>query len=313
MINLIQHVKIHFAKRQRLTIELFAYIGNQLCAAIVALTEASLTRLCLSRSDDSNRPSSEAEIISLVEHIDSDDLEESEREMIRSVLEFGDTCAREIMTHRVGMVAFEQGETISECVRRSQGSSYSRFLVYANHLDDVRGMVHVKDLLRGLSNGQGDQPVATLSNTVSFVPETMPIDDLFHLLRSSRAQLAVVVDEYGGTAGLISMEDIIEELVGEIHDEYDIADSPLQRMGDGSFMVDARMSVHDINEELNIQLPVNDEYDSIGGLIFHLLGRIPAVGELIPTDGADLRVHSASPNRIHTVHLVPQPAQEETG
>lgn len=279
-------------------------------ATLVAMLEHWMNRVFLNHSDEGNRPSSEDEIISVVNHADADDLEETEREMIRSVLEFGETVTREIMTHRVNICAFDMTETVADCVLISQKEPYSRFPVYANSLDDVRGIVHVKDLLRGINDGKGQQPISSLCNNVTFVPETMPIDDLFHLLRSNREQLALVVDEYGGTAGLVSMEDIIEELVGEIHDEYDTADNKVQPMPDGSFLVDARMAVHEVNDTLKVNLPESEEYDSVGGLVFHLLGRIPGPGDLVHSEGAEIRIHTAVPNRIHTVRVIP-PVNEE--
>ncbi len=273
-------------------------------AVSVSAVESHLIRLFRSQSEDSNRPTSEDEIISLVDDTDSDDLEETEREMIRSILEFGETYTREIMTHRVDMNAFEHDETIAQCIERAKEGTHSRFPVYAGSLDDIRGVVHVKDLLRSLSEGRAEEKVVSLCNKVTFVPESMPIDDLFRLMRTQQAHMALVVDEYGGTAGLVSMEDIIEELVGEIHDEYDTAEVKVQELPDGSFLVDAREPVHEINEALGIKIPENDDYDSLGGFIFHQLGSIPASGETIDLDDLELCVHTAVPNRIVNVRII---------
>lgn len=281
-------------------------------AALLAATQRLLIQGLLAKSDDAHRPSSEDEIISLMNHADADDLEESEREMIRSILEFGDTVTREIMTHRVDIAAFEHSMTITACVEKSKQAAFSRFPVYAESLDDVRGVVHAKDLLRSLSEGKGNQPVAALCNKVTFVPETMPIDDLFHLMRTARAQMALVVDEYGGTAGLVSMEDIIEELVGEIHDEYDPADIRIQKQADGSYLVDARQPVSEINEALNITIPENDEYDSIGGYVFHQLGKIPGPGERIECTNCEIRIQAAMPHRIVNVRIIKKEHRQET-
>lgn len=272
-------------------------------ALLIAGTERSLTRLFRSQSENSNRPSSEDEIISLVDDEHSGDLEDTEREMIRSVLEFGETSTREIMTHRVDVHAFEFNATISECIEKSKQSTNSRFPVYAESLDDIRGVVHVKDLLRSLSENKGDRKVASLCNKVTFVPESMPIDDLFRLMRTARAHLALVVDEYGGTAGLVTMEDIIEELVGEIHDEYDSAEKKIQELPDGSYLVDAREPVYEINEALKIAIPEDDDYDSVGGFIFQQLGQIPRPGEMIELDDVEIRIQTAVANRIINVRI----------
>ncbi len=283
-------------------------------AIVVATLEKVITRSLRTQSTEDHRPSSEDEIISLVDDTDSADLEDAEREMIRSVLEFGDTVTREIMTHRVEVVAFAHDSTIAQCVERSKESRYSRFPVFAGNLDDVRGIVHVKDLLRSLSEGNGDQTIATLCNTALFVPESMPVDDLFRQLRAVRAQLAMVVDEYGGTAGIVSMEDIIEEIVGEIHDEYDAAEIKIQSLPDASYLINAREPVYEINEALAIHIPESDEYDSLGGFIFQRLGQIPTAGERIELDDVTLTVQTAEPNRVVNVRLTkkdPATAKED--
>jgi putative hemolysin len=272
-------------------------------AFLIALIENQLIRLFRSQSRDGNRPSSEDEIISLVDDANAGDLEETEREMIRSILEFGETVTREIMTHRIDINAFEYEASIADCIERSKQSTFSRFPVYAGSLDDVRGVVHVKDLMRSLSENNGADPIASLCNKVTFVPESMPIDDLFRLMRTAHAHLAMVVDEYGGTAGLVSMEDIIEELVGEIHDEYDAAENKIQSLPDGSYLVDAREPVYEVNQTLKIAIPEDDDYDSVGGFIFHKLGQIPSPGEIIDLGDLEIRIQTAVPNRIINVRI----------
>ncbi len=270
----------------------------------VSLLEGRMREWFRAGSDEQDHPSSEDEIMSVVDDLAATDLEEDERDIIRSVLEFGDTMTREIMTHRVDIVGLEHMTSIRECIEQVHGGRFSRFPVYAGTLDDVRGMIHVKDLLRFAVEGREDRPIVSLSSKITFVPETMPINDLFKLLRAEQAHLAVVVDEYGGTAGLVSMEDIIEELVGEIHDEYDTAESHIRRLSDHSYLLDARTPIHEVNEQLELKLPEEEEYDSIGGYIFHLLGHIPRPGERIDGDGIELIVHTASANRIHTLRLL---------
>lgn len=270
----------------------------------VSLLEGRMRRWFRAGSDEQDHPSSEDEIMSVVDDLAATDLEEDEREIIRSVLEFGDTMTREIMTHRVDIVGLEHMTPIRACIEQVHNGRFSRFPVFAGTLDDVRGVVHVKDLLRFALEGREDRPIVSLCSKITFVPETMPINDLFKLLRKEQAHLAVVVDEYGGTAGLVSMEDIIEELVGEIHDEYDTAESHIRRLSDHSYLLDARTPVHEVNEQLDLKLPEGEEYDSIGGYVFHLLGHIPRPGEHIDGTGVELIVHTAGANRIHTLRLV---------
>ncbi|MEN7973778.1 MAG: hemolysin family protein [Verrucomicrobiota bacterium] len=272
--------------------------------------EDRLLHHAMSASDEDDRPSAEDEIKSLIEETDEEELEEEEREIIRSVFEFGDTVTREIMTPRIDIGGLKDTLTVSECIEQVKESRHSRFPVYHENIDDVVGMVHVKDLLRLCAGNEGTTPISQLVKKIDFVPETMPINDLMQLMKRTHAQMAIVVDEYGGTEGLVSMEDIIEELVGEIEDEYDLKEKELHRRPDGSVMVQARISIDELNEELDAKFPESEEYDSLGGYIFSEIGRIPAAGEALEVPGYTLRIHSATHRQIQVVHMVPNPSQE---
>ena len=272
--------------------------------------EDRLLRHAMSASDEDDRPSPEDEIKNLIEETDEDDLEEEEREIIRSVFEFGDTVVREIMVPRIDIAGLKDSLTVRECIEQVKESRHSRFPVYHENLDDVVGMVHVKDLLRHCADADATIPVAQMVKKIGFVPETMPINDLMQLMKKSHAQMMLVVDEYGGTEGLVTMEDIIEELVGEIEDEYDLEEKELYRRPDGTVMVQARMPICDINEELGAKIPESDEYGSLGGYIFAELGHIPKVGETVEVPGYTLRVHSATPRKILVVQMLPKPGKE---
>lgn len=267
--------------------------------------ENHLLRHAMSSSDDEDRPSTEDEIKSLIEETDEEELEEEEREIIRSVFEFGDTVAREIMTPRIDISGIKDTLTVIECIELVKESRHSRFPVYHENIDGVMGMIHVKELLKLGANGTSDKPVGQMAKKIDYVPETMPLNDLLKLMKKSRAQMVIVVDEYGGTEGLVTMEDVIEELVGEIEDEYDLQEKELHRRPDGSFMVQARMPICDLNEELDAKLPESDEYDSLGGYIFSELGRIPSAGETLEIPGYIMRIHSATQRHIQVVHLQP--------
>jgi putative hemolysin len=267
--------------------------------------ENRLLHHAMSASDEDDRPSPEDEIKSLIEETDEEDLEEEEREIIRSVFEFGDTVTREIMTPRINISGLKDTLTVMECIELVKESRHSRFPVYHENIDDVIGMVHVKDLLRLCAGSEGEIPISQLVKKIDFVPETMPINDLMQLMKRTHSQLALVVDEYGGTEGLVSMEDIIEELVGEIEDEYDLQEKSLHRRPDGSVMVQARIPLDELNAELHARLPESDEYDSLGGYIFAMLGRIPTPGETLEAPGYTLRIHSATERQIQVVHMVP--------
>ena len=267
--------------------------------------ERGLLKQALSSSDEDDRPTAEDEIMTLVEQTDHDELEEEERDIIRSVFEFGETVVREIMTPRVDIEGLKDTATIADGADQIKNSRHSRFPVYRETIDDVRGVIHVKDLFRFVAQNQAGRSVNDISKPVSLVPETMPINDLLKLMQKKHAQMALVVDEYGGTAGIVCMEDIIEELVGEIRDEYDLAEKEIQKRSDGSVLVKASLAVDDLNEELDLDIPESDEYDSIGGYVISELGSIPKTGDTLSAAGLHITIQNATPRRIHTLLLKP--------
>ena len=267
--------------------------------------ENHLLHHAMSSSDDEDRPSTEDEIISLINETDEEELEEEEREIIRSVFEFGESVAREIMTPRIDINGIKDTLTVTECIELVKESRHSRFPVFHENIDDVVGMVHVKDLLKLGASDEGQTPIGQLSKKIEYIPETMPLNDLLQLMKKTRSQMVLVVDEYGGTEGLVTMENVIEELVGEIEDEYDLKEEELHRRPDGTIMVQARMPIEEINEELGSKLPESDEYDSLGGYIFSKLGRIPRSTETLEAPGYTLRIHSATQRQIQVVQLLP--------
>ncbi|MEI6891185.1 MAG: hemolysin family protein [Pontiella sp.] len=269
------------------------------------LLEDLFLRHAMSTSDEEDRPSTEDEIKSLIEETDTEELEEEEREIIRSVFEFGESVAREIMTPRIDISGIKDTLTIEECVEQVKESRHSRFPVYHENIDDVVGIVHVKELLKLMALGLSGDSISQQVKKIEFIPETMPLNDLLQLMKKTRSQMVLVVDEYGGTEGLVTMEDVIEELVGEIEDEYDLKEHELHRRPDGSVMVQARMPIDELNEELGSALPESDEYDSLGGYIVAEIGRIPRAGEKIPAKGYLLKIHSATQRQVQVVHMVP--------
>lgn len=268
--------------------------------------EDRLLSHAMSASDHADRPSTEDEVISLLEDTDEQHLELEEREIIRSVFEFGDTVAREIMTPRIEISGIKDTFTVRECIEQVKESRHSRFPVYHENIDDVVGMIHVKDLLRLAASGENDTSISQLVKRIDFVPETMPLNDLLQLMKTSRSQIVLVVDEYGGTEGLVTMEDVIEELVGEIEDEYDLQERDFHRRPDGSVMVKARMPVFELNEALGSRIPESEEYDSLGGYVYSVLGRIPKVGEMLEIPDYTLKINSATHRQIQIIHMLPR-------
>lgn len=246
---------------------------------------------------------SEEEFLALAEEaVSADILEEGERELIEQVIEFGDTICREVMMPRPDVLAVADTMSVAEVLDRSLTAGHSRVPVYGDGIDDVTGVAYVKDLVRASRSGRDGDPVRRFARRPFFVPETKRIAELLGEMRSRKSHIAVVVDEYGGTAGIVTMEDLIEELVGEISDEYDVDDAMVQHLPGGSVRLRARMSIDEASEVLGVELPDGD-WDTLGGLMFHLLGHVPFEGESVVHDGFRLRAEQVKGRRIGAVRF----------
>jgi CBS domain containing-hemolysin-like protein len=218
-------------------------------------------------------------------------VEESEREMLQSVFALGDTIVREVMVPRTELVWIEETKTLRQAVHLATRSGFSRIPVIGEDIDDVRGMVYLKDLVSRLQSmepaDRGPQ-VSEVMRPAVFVPESKDVDDLLRDMQRDRTHVAVVVDEYGGTAGIVTMEDIVEEIVGEITDEYDPeTPAPIEHLGDGTVRVSARLPVEDLGEAFDVELPT-DEVETVGGLLAALLGRVALPGSEAQISGLHL-------------------------
>jgi len=202
-------------------------------------------------------------------------IEQGEQEMLYSVLEFADTTAREIMTPRVDVTLMEDTVTFEEAIRIFNETGFSRIPVYHDHIDNITGILNVKDVFSAMVSHRKDSTIKEVMYDPMFVPETKKIDDLLKELQVHRVQMAIVIDEYSSFVGIATVEDILEEIVGDIMDEYDKEEPEIQNISDGVFVVDAQMWVEDINERMEIDLPVDESYETIGGLIIDRLGHIP--------------------------------------
>ncbi|HEX2771820.1 MAG TPA: hemolysin family protein [Micromonosporaceae bacterium] len=232
-------------------------------------------------------------------------VEHGERQMIHSVFALGDTIAREVMVPRTEMVWIEGDKTLSQALALFLRSGFSRIPVIGESVDDVLGVLYLKDLIRRTQGGDpraGALPVAQLMRKATFVPESKPVDDLLSEMQAARTHLVIVVDEYGGTGGLVTIEDILEEIVGEITDEYDVERPPIEQLGDGAVRVTARLPVEDLGEIFDVELPT-DEVETVGGLLAQALGRVPIPGATADIDGLRLVAEGTTGrrNRIDTV------------
>ncbi len=223
---------------------------------------------------------------------------EDEGEMIQGIFSFRDTIAREVMVPRTDVTAVRADEPIEEVVKTIVESGHSRIPIYEDTLDNIVGIVHAKDLLKYW--GEKGIEASKIVRPPYYVPETTKISVVFHELRSRKSHMAVVLDEYGGTAGILTLEDIIEEIIGDIMDEYDSEEMWIVPNQDGSITVDARLDVEDLEDYLGIELP-EGKFESVGGLIISLLGRVPRKGEKVTVDGIEIEIMIATDRKIEKV------------
>lgn len=248
---------------------------------------------------------SEEELLALAEEAAaSDAIDPDERELIESIIEFGDTIARNIMVPRPDMVVVSQEFRVVDAMEVVILNGYTRVPAYGEGIDDIVGIVHAKDLMRADRDGRGEQRVADLLRPARFIPETKRIAPLLREMQAEKFHLAVVVDEYGGTAGLVTLEDLLEELVGEIVDEFDVEQSMIEDLGHGSYRVNGKVARYDIEELIGSELPDGD-WDTVGGLVFTTLGHVPRVGEAVRVDGHMLVVERVHGRRIARVRVTP--------
>ncbi len=253
---------------------------------------------------------SQAELRELVDLAEADSvIEDDERQMIHSVFELGDTRAREVMVPRTEMVVVERQKSLRQALSLGLRSGFSRIPVIGEGADDIVGVVYLKDLVRRVfDDGQAeeDEIVESLMRTTFFVPDSKPVDELLRDMQAARVHLAIVVDEYGGTAGLVTIEDVLEEIVGEIADEYDTEMPEVAELGDGGYRVSSRMHVEDVAELLGIKIDADEEgVDTVLGLLAKRLGRVPIPGAAIIEDGYVLTAESSGGrrNRINSIRV----------
>ena len=240
-------------------------------------------------------------------------VDEQEKEMIESVIELSDTRVEEIMTPRTDVVAVPKDADFDAVLTAIRKKGHSRIPVFDATIDTVLGVLYAKDLLQRDSDAAFD--VTQIMRKALFIPETKLVRDLLREFQATKVHMAIVLDEYGGTAGLVTIEDILEELVGDISDEYDpTAPAELKRIDKDTVEVDARMRIDDLNDQLNISLPEDEDYETIGGFVFSRLGKIPGVGEQCEHDNVGIQVVAAEPRRIRRLRLkVVQPSENNLG
>ncbi len=252
---------------------------------------------------------SESELLGIVEVASQEGVvENEERELIESIIEFGDTVAREVMVPRPDIVTLEDTSTVTEALDLAISHGFSRLPVLGSGgEDDVVGIAYTKDLMQAERNDEGDHPLTEFLRTARFVPENKPVNRLMREMQAEKFHLALVADEYGALAGLITLEDCLEELVGEIVDEHDEEETEVQRLADGDYSVDGSMSIEDLNDLLDLGIP--DEYwETVAGFLFGTLEHVPEAGESLTYEGWRFTATEVEGRRIRRVEVSRDPA-----
>jgi putative hemolysin len=249
---------------------------------------------------------SELEIRSMAE-VGSEEgsIEEEEKELIHSIFEFGDTIVREVMVPRPDIIAVEDDKTLRDVQALVLTHGYSRIPVYHENLDNVTGIVFAKDVLKALHQGKVDMPLRDIARPAHFVPESKKVADLLREMQKEKFHVALVTDEYGSATGIVSLEDLLEELVGEITDEYDLEEPEMVEVADGVYRVSGKTPIDDVNELLGTELP-DEEWDTLGGFVLDLFGKIPESGEEVTFQGLTFEVEEVRGRRIATVLITRQ-------
>ncbi len=282
--------------------------------AFLTIVTRSISRLFRADVTADERISSEELRLIIEQGGEQGILEAEEEQMIHAVIELGDQRVHEVMVPRIAMAALPVGVTFEEAIDTIVEEGHSRIPMYEESVDEIVGILYAKDLLPFLKSSNGERPaLRSLLRTPVFVPESMTVDDLLHELQRRKVHLAIVLDEYGGTAGLVTIEDLLEEIVGEIQDEYDVEEPMIEKLSDDEARVDGRAAIDDLQElfDTTFGLEDEDEYDTVGGLIYHRIGGVPKPGDEVRVDGLVLTVESTDGRRVGKVLVVRQAADDD--
>ncbi|HUQ41954.1 MAG TPA: hemolysin family protein, partial [Candidatus Limnocylindrales bacterium] len=283
-------------------LEVVTWITRPLVAALFFLTQIIVKPF--GGTAQAGTMVTEEEIRALVETGQAQGvLEPKEREMISSIFELGDKEVREVMIPRTDIVAIDVNTPAPEVIDQITRVGHSRLPVYEGSADDIIGVIYVKDLFRRLARGEREIDLRSLLRPAHFVPESKKADDLLREMQRNKVHLAIVVDEYGGTAGLVTIEDLVEEIVGEIRDEYDVEQELVIPVSEAEAVMDARVPFEDVREMFNIDVDPSEDYATLGGFITSRLGRFPRAGESVDAAGVRFTVETVEGKRIRRVRV----------
>ncbi|HEV3138960.1 MAG TPA: hemolysin family protein [Vicinamibacterales bacterium] len=278
----------------------------------LAASVTSAKRTAAGEPDESEAEANEVAKAHIRTAEDQGLIQGEERRLLQSIVDFGDTLVREVMTPRPDIVAIKESATIGELKALFREQEYSRFPVYKESLDNIAGFVFIKDLVGGGAGDSGandDRPITPLVRAAVVVPETKRVPELLKQFQRQQTQCAIVVDEYGGTAGLVTIEDLLEEIVGEIRDEYDVESEPIVDEGHGKFVFSGKVNIAEVTQRLDVEIE-REGFETVGGFLLSRIGRVPAVGERFEINGLHIDILDAERRRINRVRICKQDADE---
>ncbi|MBN1356125.1 HlyC/CorC family transporter [bacterium] len=279
--------------------------------ALIELISVQINRLLYSKTDEDRITYAEETIKSIINVGEKEGIfKEDDGEMLQSIVEFSETLVREVMTPRIDMQCIEIEDTLLDLVNLVITSGYSKIPVYRERIDEIVGILYAKDILQFWDNPRESVKIGEFMRSPYFIPETKKVRDLLREFQKEKMHMAVVVDEYGGVAGLVTIEDLLEEIVGEIHDEYDVEQRMIQSVSQDVWTVDAKIDLDELEEILDIEFP-RDGYETLGGFLFDQLGRIPALGEIVHFRNFTIEILEADERRILKVSIYKNPAGDE--
>lgn len=299
--NVKQEKALHLVQSRCWLIKAIMWTGSPLVSFLVSQKDRLVDKKDL---EEKKEEIVERAIESLADSagIDEPLMEQDVKRMIGNIFDFADSEVREAMVPRIEMVALEKGATLAEVQRLINETGHSRFPVYENEIDNIKGVLYVKDLFQKMPLPDPEADMTAYARPAYFVPESKKLDSLLEEFRSQKIHIAIVVDEYGGTSGLITLEDLLELIVGDIQDEHDVEEAEVVRVSDTEYIVSANLSMDDLSEKLELKLEEKD-FETVGGYIYDLVGSLPRVGQKVSVDGIDYVVEKVSGQRIDKVRI----------
>ncbi len=292
----------HFSKTEDILFVLCGYVFFPV-SYVMQLLVSQTVKILYPKTEEERITDAEDTIKSIIDAGEKDGIfKEDDGELLQSIVEFSETIVREVMTPRIDLKCIEINQSLNDFIQMVIESGYSKIPVYRERIDEISGVLYAKDVLQFWNEPRGSVNLERIARNPYFIPETKKVQDLLREFQKEKLHLAIVVDEYGGVAGLVTIEDLLEEIVGEIHDEYDVEQEMIRQQGENVWLIDARIDLDELEDLLDFEFPQNN-YETLGGFIFDQMGRIPAKGESLQFRNLDFVIEDANERRISKVKI----------